>query len=86
MNNTQIRVATGQGTLIATSCNDPNYPGIWLELYKPEFHNSIVVAKLEVREDSGSLVLDVYSDALQDEVTGQVFVENIGAWEEEQWR
>lgn len=82
MNNTQIRVATGQGTLIATSCNDPNYPGIWLELYKPEFHNSIVVAKLEVREDSGSLVLDVYSDALQDEVTEQIFVENIDAWEE----
>ena len=86
MDNTQIRVATGQGTLIATSCNDPNYPGIWLELYKPEFHNSIVVAKLEVREDSGSLVLDVYSDALQDEVTEQIFVENIDAWEEEQWR
>ena len=86
MNNTQIRVATGQGTLIATSCNDPNYPGIWLELYKPEFHNSIVVAKLEVREDSGSLVLDVYSDALQDEVTEQIFVENIDAWEEEQRR
>ena len=86
MNNTQIRVATGQGTLIATPCNDPNYPGIWFELYKPEFHNSIVVAKLEVREDSGSLVLDVYSDALQDEVTEQIFVENIDAWEEEQWR
>ena len=86
MDNTQIRVATGQGTLIATTCNDPNYPGIWLELYKPEFHNSIVVAKLEVREDSGSLVLDVYSDALQDEVTEQIFVENIDAWEEEQWR
>ena len=86
MDNTQIRVATGQGTLIATPCNDPNYPGIWLELYKPEFHNSIVVAKLEVREDSGSLVLDVYSDALQDEVTEQIFVENIDAWEEEQWR
>ena len=86
MNNTQIRVETGQGTLIATSCNDPNYPGIWLELYKPEFHNSIVVAKLEVREDSGRLVLDVYSDALPDEVTEQIFVENIDAWEEEQWR
>ena len=86
MYNTQIRVATGQGTLIATTCNDPNYPGIWLELYKPEFHNSIVVATLEVREDSGSLVLDVYSDALQDEVTEQIFVENIDAWEEEQWR
>ena len=82
MNNTQIRVATGQGTLIATTCNDPNYPGIWLELYKPEFHNSIVVAKLEVREDSGRLVLDVYSDALQDEVTEQIFVENLDAWEE----
>ena len=54
MNNTQIRVATGQGMLIATSCNDPNYPGIWLELHRPEFHNSIVVAKLEVHEDSGS--------------------------------
>ena len=82
MNTTQIRIATGQGTLIATSWNDPNYPAIWLELYKPEFHNSIVVAKLEVREDSGSLVLDVYSDALQDEVTEQIFVENLDAWEE----
>ena len=86
MYNTQIMVATGQGELIAKLCNDPNYRGVWLELYKPEFHNSIVVAKLEVREDSGSLVLDVYSDALQDEVTEQIFVENIDAWEEEQWR
>ena len=82
MYNTQIMVATGQGELIAKLCNDPNYPGVWLELYKPELHNSIVVAKLEVREDSGSLVLDVYSDALQDEVTEQIFVENIDAWEE----
>ena len=83
-NDTKIKIETSQGTLIAKLCDDPNYPGIWLELYKPEFHNSIVVAKLEVREDSGSLVLDVYSDALQDEVTEQIFVENIDAWEEEQ--
>ena len=41
MNNTQIRVATGQGTLIATPCNDPNYPGIWLEIDRPEFGNSM---------------------------------------------
>ena len=32
MYNTQIMVATGQGELIAKLCNDPNYPGVWLEL------------------------------------------------------
>ena len=82
MNNTQIRVATGQGTLIATTCNDPSYPGIWLEIDRPEFDNSVVVAKLEVYEDSGRVVLDVYSDALQDEVTEQIPIENLDAWEE----
>ena len=84
MNNTQIRVATGQGTLIATPCNDPNYPGIWLEIDRPEFGDTIVVAKLEVYEDSGRVMLDVYSDALQDEVTEQIPIENLDRWEEEQ--
>lgn len=82
VDNTQIRVATGQGTLIATPCNDPNYPGIWLEIDRPEFGNSIAVAKLEVYEDSGRVVLDVYSDALQDEVTEQIPIENLDRWEE----
>ena len=83
MNNTQIRVATGQGTLIATSCTDPNYPGIWLEIDRPEFGNSVAVAKLEVYEDSGRVVLDVYSDALQDEVTEQIPIENLDSLIEE---
>lgn len=82
VNNTQIRVATGQGTLIAKLCTDPNYPGIWLEIDRPEFSNSVAVAKLEVYEDSGRVVLDVYSDALQDEVTEQIPIENLDRWEE----
>lgn len=82
MNNTQIRVATGQGTLIATPCNDQNYPGIWLEIDRPEFGNSMAVAKLEVYEGSGRVMLDVYSDALQDEVTEQIPIENLDRWEE----
>ena len=82
MNNTQIRVATGQGTLIATPCNDPNYHGIWLEIDRPEFGNSMAVAKLEVYEGSGRVMLDVYSDALQDEVTEQIPIENLDRWEE----
>ena len=82
MYNTQIMVATGQGELIAKLYDDPNYPGIWLEIDRPEFGNSVAVAKLEVYEDSGRVVLDVYSDALQDEVTEQIPIENLDAWEE----
>ena len=82
VNNTQIRVTTGQGTLIAKLCTDPNYPGIWLEIDRPEFSNSVAVAKLEVYEDSGRVVLDVYSDALQDEVAEQIPIENLDRWEE----
>ena len=43
MNNTQIRVATGQGELIAKLCDDPNYPGVWLAIDRPEFGNSVTV-------------------------------------------
>ncbi len=82
VDNTQIRVATGQGELIAKLCDDKDYPGIWLEIDRPEFGNSMAVAKLEVYEDSGRVMLDVYSDALQDEVTEQIPIENLDRWEE----
>lgn len=77
-----IKIRTSQGTLIARLCDDPDYPGIWLEIDRPEFGNSMAVAKLEVYEDSGRVVLDVYSDALQDEVTEQIPIENLDRWEE----
>lgn len=80
-NDTKIKIETSQGTLIAKLCNDPNYPGIWLEIGRPEF-GTIAVAKLEVYEDSGEVMLDVYSDALQDEVTEQIPIENLDRWEE----
>ena len=82
-NDTEIKIETSQGTLIAKLCDDPNYPGIWLEIDRPEFGNSIAVAKLEVYEDSGRVVLDVYSDALQDEVTEQIPIENLDSLIEE---
>lgn len=81
-NDTKIKIETSQGTLIAKPCDDPNYPGIWLEIDRPEFGNSMAVAKLEVYEDSGRVMLDVYSDALQDEVTEQIPIENLDRWEE----
>ena len=81
-NDTKIKIETSQGTLIAKLCDDPNYPGIWLEVDRPEFGNSMAVAKLEVYEDSGRVMLDVYSDALQDEVTEQIPIENLDRWEE----
>lgn len=77
-----IKIRTSQGTLIARLCDDPDYPGIYLEIDRPEFGDTIVVAKLEVCEDSGRVILDVYSDALQDEVTEQIPIENLDAWEE----
>ena len=81
-NDTKIKIETSQGTLIAKLCDDPNYPGIWLEIDRPEFGNSVAVAKLEVYEDSGRVILDVYSDALQDEVTEQIPIENLDRLEE----
>ena len=83
-NGTEIKIETSQGTLIAKLCDDEAYPGIWLEIDRPEFGNSVAVAKLEAYEDSGRVVLDVYSDALQDEVIEQIPIENLDAWEEEQ--
>lgn len=47
-NDTKIKIETSQGTLIAKLCDDPNYPGIWLKIDRPEFGNSMAVAKLEV--------------------------------------
>lgn len=82
INDMEIKIRTSQGTLIAKLCNDKDYPGIWLEIDRPEFSNSVAVAKLEVYEDSGRVVLDVYSDALQDEVTEQIPIENLDRWEE----
>lgn len=81
-NDTKIKIETSRGTLIARLCDDPDYPGIYLEIDRPEFGDTIVVAKLEVCEDSGRVILDVYSDALQDEVTEQIPIENLDAWEE----
>lgn len=43
-NDTKIKIETSQGTLIAKLCGDPNYPGIWLEIDRPEFGNSVAVA------------------------------------------
>ena len=82
-NDTKIKIETSQGTLIAKLCDDEAYPGIWLEIDRPEFGNSVAVAKLEVYEDSGRVVLDVYSDALQDEVTEQIPIENLDSLIEE---
>lgn len=81
-NGTEIKIETSQGTLIAKLCDDEAYPGIWLKIDRPEFGNSMAVAKLEMYEDSGRVVLDVYSDALQDEVTEQIPIENLDRWEE----
>ena len=81
-NDTEIKIETSQGTLIAKLCGNPDYPGIWLEIDRPEFGNSIAVAKLEVYEDSGEVMLDVYSDALQDEVTEQIPIENLDRGED----
>ena len=78
-----IKIRTSQGTLIARLCDDPDYPGIYLEIDRPEFGDTIVVAKLEVYEDSGRVMLDVYSDALQDEVTEQIPIENLDSLIEE---
>lgn len=78
----EIKIRTSQGALIAKLCDDPDYPGIWLEIDRPEFGDTIPVAKLEVYEDSGKVMLDVYSDALQDEVTEQIPIENLDRWEE----
>lgn len=82
-NDTKIKIRTSQGTLIARLDDDPDYPGIWLEIDRPEFDNTIAVAKLEVYEDSGEVMLDVYSDALQDEVTQQIPIENLDSLIEE---
>lgn len=68
-----IRISTSRGTLVAVLCEDPNYPGIWLELDRPEFGERIPIAKLEVYEDDDQrLMLDVYGDAARDEVTEQI--------------
>ena len=82
-NDTKIKIETSQGTLIAKLCDDEAYPGIWLEIDRPEFGNSVAVAKLEVYEDNGRMILDVYSDALQDEVTEQIPLENLDSLIEE---
>ena len=83
-NDTKIKIETSQGALIAKLCDDEAYPGIWLEIDRPELGNRVAVAKLDAYAASGRALLDVYSDALQDEVTEQMPIENLDDWEEEQ--
>ena len=82
-NDTKLKIETSQGTLIAKLCDDEAYPGIWLDIDRPEFGNSVAVAKLEVYEDSGRVVLAVLGAALQDEVTEQIPIENLDSLIEE---
>lgn len=68
-----LRISTSIGTLVAVLCEDPNYPGIWLELNPSGLGKSIPIAKLEVYEDDDQrLMLDVYGDAAREDVTAQL--------------
>lgn len=79
-----IRVETPLGILIARSSHgDPDYPGIYVEIRRPDADKDLSLALVEFTETeadipkTGHIITRVYGDALADEYTNRVVHEKI---------
>lgn len=79
-----IRVETPLGILIArSSYGGPDYPGIYVEIRRPDADKDLSLALVEFTETeadipkTGHIITRVYGDALADEYTNRVVHEKI---------
>ena len=79
----KLRVATPLGTLIVYASNDPEYPGIYIDLRRDGFDVDMPVALVETTEteadqaDGVFLISRAWGDATSDEYTDRVVHKNI---------
>lgn len=79
-----IRVETPLGALIARpSYCEPDYPGIYVDIRRPDADQDLALALVEFTAtegdlpDTGHIITRVYGDALDDEYTDRVVHEKI---------
>lgn len=74
-----LRVETPLGTIIARINTDPDYPGIWLDLRRPDVDDDMPLALVEFCQDEGDLpdgkpniITRVWADGGKDEYTNRI--------------
>ena len=76
-----LRVETPLGAIIARPSNDRSYPGIWLDLRRPDVDCDMSVALVECTPEfcgqGPELVTHVWGDALQEDSTKRIVHENV---------
>lgn len=78
-----LRVETPMGALIATAGGDPEYPGIWIELRRPDVSYDLALALVEYTKTeadlpkNGFVISRIFGNALIDDYTDRVIHENI---------
>lgn len=76
-----LRVETPLGAIIARPSCDSNYPGIWIDLRRPDVDSDMSVALVECmpaeNERGPELVTHVWGDAAQEDQTARIVHEGI---------
>ena len=76
-----LRVETPLGAIIARPSNDSNYPGIWIDLRRPDSDDDMSLALVECAptglESAPELVTHVWGDALQEDSTKRIVHTNV---------
>lgn len=79
--NSEIRVNTPVGTLIARPSCDSYYPGIWIDLYRSDAECDMGVALIECpyakEGQERELVTRVWGDGLEEDYTDKIVHENV---------
>lgn len=76
-----LRVETPLGAIIARPSYDSNFPGIWIDLRRPDVDSDMSVALVECTpagsEHKQELVTHVWGDAAQEDQTARIVHEGI---------
>ena len=76
-----LRVETPLGAIVARPSYDSSYPGIWIDLRRPDVDSDMSVALVECTPDEGErgpeLVTHVWGDAAQEDQTARIVHEGI---------
>ena len=76
----EVRVHTPEGDLVAYYSNDPNNPGIWVDIEKDGSGTALALVEYSSTEsdlEGGNLISRVYGNGLLDEYTNRVIHSNV---------
>ena len=67
-----VRVDTPAGAIYVTAKGDDAYPGVYIDLRRPDFDNDLLLGMVEFHPDEKTIVTHVYGDGMGDEPTDRI--------------